>query len=717
MSQISQKLGENLLKEGGHVRFRNERRQFSQFLELITTMLPAALGDDRLLKEPFKSLTFLVAVGQRPVTSLMILEILLAAGKNPLKGKEIGAAIARRLKISPKLTTQGGNYEDRVGIFLTTLVKVGVLERVFSEKGRSEELGFRIKETEVDSLEAFMGFLEDGLLRRLKPLELDEVFKTRFDRRIKHVIKSGSNEKQPFRIGKILKSLLDPKLGATFETAIKAVEAIEAKLETGVTTLEIQSMLYKALRKHDQKVAENYRLKYPEILSMTLTDGSKSLVNYKLVKILIKKEAKLKLRSSLLDRFASTVYTVISRNPANYENETSIREYIAALIYVECLRVKSWKNFGRSHLVDAVSALEGCRSSLESEEIDLARDLLSQFLEQICLVILVVFEYLPFKSFEDNVNLVSNLLKEESVRQELQEKFQLNELDFSRLQRIKFMAQEKDAANQKSMERMHQNGLGLVDIGKRIMRGTDLQVRSEPVAVEGPRITSNRISTGFQDLDDLLLGGIPENYAMVLAAPSCDERDLLIKRFLEAGAEDNQITFHITVDASGVEKQAEKYPSSFYVFICNPEADAIMKSTPNVYKLKGVENLNELNIALSSAFRSLSKLPKTKKRACIGILSDVLLQHHALTTRRWLTALMPRLKSRDFTTLAVVNPHMHSSQEVQAILDLFQGEIDIYRKKTEKGLRRFLRVEKLQDQLYNEDEIRLKKERIQKRVH
>jgi hypothetical protein len=57
---------------------------------------------------------------------------------------------------------------------------------------------------------------------------------------------------------------------------------------------------------------------------------------------------------------------------------------------------------------------------------------------------------------------------------------------------------------------------------------------------------------------------------------------------------------------------------------------------------------------------------------------------------------------------------MHSSQEVQAILDLFQGEIDVYKKKTEKGFRRFLRVEKLQDQQYNEEEIRLKKERIQK---
>ncbi len=714
MSQFVKNLGETLLKEGDHVRFRNERRQFSQFLELITTMLPEALGNDRTLKEPFKSLTFLVAVGQRPVTSLMILNTLLDAEKQPLKGKEIGAKIAQTLKISPTLTTQGGNYEDRVGVFLTTLVKVGVLERVFSAKGQHEELGFRIKKTDREPVQTFINVLQAGLLHRLRPLGINEALKTRFDRRIEHVIKSGSNEKQPFRIGKVLKSLLDPKLGADFDTAIEAVEAIEEKLKPGVTTLEIQSLLYKALRKYDQKVAENYRLNYPEILSMTLSDGSRRLVNYGLVKTLIKKEAKLKLSSSFLNRFASTVYTTISRNPSNYENETAIREYISALIFAECLRVKSRRSFVSSHLIDAASALEGCRSALESDEVDSARDLLSQFLEQICLVILVEFEYLPFKSFEDNVNLISNLLKAESIRQEFQVKFQLNELDLSRLQRIKFMAQEKDTANRKSMDRMHQNGLDIVDICERIVQGLDLQVRPEPATpVEIPQMLSNRISTGFQDLDDLLHGGIPERYAMILAAPSCDERDLLIKRFLEVGTEQDQVTFHITVDARGVETQAALHPSRFYVFICNPEADAIMESSPNVFKLKGVENLNELNIALSSAFRSLSRLPKTKKRACIGILSDVLLQHQALTTRRWLTALLPRLKSRDFTTLAVINPHMHSSQEVQAILDLFQGEIDVYRKKTEKGFRRFLRVEKLQDHQYNEEEIRLKKERIQ----
>jgi hypothetical protein len=57
---------------------------------------------------------------------------------------------------------------------------------------------------------------------------------------------------------------------------------------------------------------------------------------------------------------------------------------------------------------------------------------------------------------------------------------------------------------------------------------------------------------------------------------------------------------------------------------------------------------------------------------------------------------------------------MHPPQEVQAILDLFQGEIHIYKEKTEKGLRRFLRIEKMYNQEYIQTELLLKKERLQK---
>jgi len=203
----------------------------------------------------------------------------------------------------------------------------------------------------------------------------------------------------------------------------------------------------------------------------------------------------------------------------------------------------------------------------------------------------------------------------------------------------------------------------------------------------------------------------PRNYAVILTSPSCDERDLLIRKFLEAGAKDGQITFHIITKATGTQKLAELFQSNYSLFICNPEADAIIKSLPNVYKLKGVENLTDINIALTSAFRKLGKSPKGPRRACIEIVSDVLLQHHAVQTRRWLNALIPKLKSKGFTTLAVMDPEMHASQEVRAILDLFDGEISIYKKATEKG--RFLKIEKMADQKYLESELHLRKGKLQ----
>lgn len=83
-----------------------------------------------------------------------------------------------------------------------------------------------------------------------------------------------------------------------------------------------------------------------------------------------------------------------------------------------------------------------------------------------------------------------------------------------------------------------------------------------------------------------------------------------------------------------------------------------------------------------------------------------------MSIRRWLTALVPELKSRGFTTLAVMNPYMHPSQEVQAIQGIFDGEISIYEKETLKGPEKFLRIKKMINQRYLDSELLIKKERI-----
>jgi len=226
-------------------------------------------------------------------------------------------------------------------------------------------------------------------------------------------------------------------------------------------------------------------------------------------------------------------------------------------------------------------------------------------------------------------------------------------------------------------------------------------------------VLPGRITTGFAELDGLLLGGIPEKYAVVLSSPSSDERELLIKRFLEGGANAGETTFHITVEAANAKALAEKYPSNFYLFICNPQADAMIRSLPNVFKLKGVENLTEIDIALTKAFRTLSPSVIGGKRVCLEIVSDVLLQHHAVITRKWLSAFLPNLKSKGFTILAVVNPHMHPQEEVQAILGLFEGEMRIFEKETAKGREKVLQILRLHNQKYLESELALTKEKME----
>jgi len=236
----------------------------------------------------------------------------------------------------------------------------------------------------------------------------------------------------------------------------------------------------------------------------------------------------------------------------------------------------------------------------------------------------------------------------------------------------------------------------------------------QPAPVTIPKVAlANRISTGCEALDSLLYGGIPKGYSVALTAPSCDERDSLIKGFLEAGAKSGDATFHVTIDPAELASLAREYQSNFYLFVCSPQADTMIESLPNVFKLKGVENLTEISIALAKAFRAPDALQNVPRRACVEIISDVLLQHHALQTRRWLTGLIPEFRSKGFTTLAVINLQMHPQEEVQAILDLFEGQIAIFEKDTGTGPLKFVRVKKMTNQKYSDCELPLNKESLE----
>ena len=140
----------------------------------------------------------------------------------------------------------------------------------------------------------------------------------------------------------------------------------------------------------------------------------------------------------------------------------------------------------------------------------------------------------------------------------------------------------------------------------------------------------------------------------------------------------------------------------------------MVKSLPNVFKLKGVESLTDIDIALIMSFRALGAAQNGPRRSRIIIVSDVRLQHHAVTTRKWLSGLLADLKSKGFTTLALINPEVHPTEEVQAILILFDGEIKIAERETPKGPKKTLRIKKMYNQRYLENEVSLSKEKTRR---
>ncbi|MCJ7614781.1 hypothetical protein MUO71_08490, partial [Candidatus Bathyarchaeota archaeon] len=210
------------------------------------------------------------------------------------------------------------------------------------------------------------------------------------------------------------------------------------------------------------------------------------------------------------------------------------------------------------------------------------------------------------------------------------------------------------------------------------------------------KVLPGRITTGFVDLDRLLLGGIPENYAIVLTGSPCDEREMIVNNFLEAGTKEEQVTFYIATEAAGLENMLEE--PNFYLFLCNSKPKTQVPDLPNIYKLRGKTDLTNLSISLAKAYRNIDQ--SSKKRICVEIVSDVLLDYEAKATRKWISELITDLGSKGFTMLAVMNPSMHPSDQVNAIIDLFDGEISITQTDDPLECKKSIRVKKLRNQDY-----------------
>ena len=186
----------------------------------------------------------------------------------------------------------------------------------------------------------------------------------------------------------------------------------------------------------------------------------------------------------------------------------------------------------------------------------------------------------------------------------------------------------------------------------------------------------DRVSTGYARLDEALQGGFLVGSAVVLSAPASDEVPTLLRRFLEA----DPASLLIVRSLSSAEPILGNKPDGLKCLVCSDKPVPPAQNT-----LPGIENLTELNLVITETINSLHP-----SRLVVQFLSDVLLRHKALQTRKWLSELLDKFRAKNITTLVLLNPLMHSSEEVQAIVDLFNGNIELIEKQVEDQLRKSL---------------------------
>ena len=235
-------------------------------------------------------------------------------------------------------------------------------------------------------------------------------------------------------------------------------------------------------------------------------------------------------------------------------------------------------------------------------------------------------------------------------------------------------------------------------------KNRSLQLKTVEFNVEEV-VLADRVSTGTIELDSLMLGGIPNEYSVVLTGSPSDEREYIINNFLDAGIREDETVFYISTEADGLESILEN--PNFILFLCNPKPKIQIPDLPNVFKLRSKTDLTNLSISLAKAYRNIDQ--SNNKRICIENISDVLVDYGTKATRKWISELITDLGSKSFTILGLMDPNMHPSDQATAVINLFDGEISITQSNDPLDCKKSIIVKKLRNQDYIKNPICLMK--------
>jgi len=390
---------------------RNERGGFENFLSRLL-LIPGARSPGGGLTEPYRSLAFYVLLGQRPVTSLSILQIMLKKESQPLIGKQIGQLLAQELKVDSRVFTSGRNYEDRIASILRTLETIGILEKV-STRGKKhyvQRQGYRI--ALPDLVRSVVSGFEKGEVmfppHKHEEVDLLLLFKTLFDDRIGNVLRVDRLER--FEVGKIVESLLDPKVGIDFYNTLRIIMETQKELKPGMNSSELQHVIFEAASRIDPRGAERYLREYPEPIGI-MVKGVREEFDIRLMRRLIYEEARsLSIHSASRDEIINNTRLFVNKDPKN-QNESTIRESLRIQLISRFIYVSDIGKTCEELFSNAMTTLDQALTLLRSGDAQGGSSLLVNAAGFVVQRTLLVVGILPFKDERRSAEFLTSLLR------------------------------------------------------------------------------------------------------------------------------------------------------------------------------------------------------------------------------------------------------------------------------------------------------------------
>jgi len=217
------------------------------------------------------------------------------------------------------------------------------------------------------------------------------------------------------------------------------------------------------------------------------------------------------------------------------------------------------------------------------------------------------------------------------------------------------------------------------------------------------------VLTGYPEIDRSMGGGVPVGHSIIIVSPPYDEKDLLIEKIISSSIKSGFSVFFVSRQMLKTRTLTSKFNENFYAF--TPRADKIPRGG-NIIKIMDVQNPNDFNISLSKAMEPLMDGGKKKLIILDQLVSDILLEHKALATRRWLDEFLVRRKSEGFTVIVTLNPLMVADQQRQALIDLFDGVVEVYEKELPEQSKRYMIVRKMYARKYSDTAVELDRHKL-----